>query len=181
VHHSSDADLVQNAQRGDVDAVGELYDRHHERIFRYVWARVRDRGTAEDLTGDVFTRMVTHLGGYQVGSVPFVAWLYRIAHNLIIDHYRKEKATMSVPLHYADGVSQSQDNPTTVVERQLTLEKIHHALTTIDQTQQEVVILRFLVGLSLNEVAHTVDKSVAAVKALQHRGLSALRLALKQE
>lgn len=179
--HASDLELVHNAQQGDVEAVGELYDRHHERIFRYIWARVRDQVTAEDLTGDVFARMVTALNGYRPGSVPFTAWLYRIAHNLVIDHYRKENVTMSVPLYYADSMSGSQDNPTTVVEQQLTLERVHQALQTIDQTQQEVVVLRFLAGLSLHEVAHTLDKSVAAVKALQYRGLSALRVALKQE
>ena len=88
---------------------------------------------------------------------------------------------MSVPLYHAEAISRGKDNPTLVVERQFTLEQVQCALERIDPAQQEVVVLRFLTGLSLQEVALTLDKTVAAVKSLQHRGLAALRVALKQE
>ena len=177
----SDADLVRRAHRGDVDAVGQLYDRHHEHIFRYVCSRVRDGHLAEDLTGEIFTRMVVSLPDYRLTGVPFRAWLYRIAHNLIVDHYRKESGRVLVPLHDAEGQSEDGDNPVSAVERRLTMEQVRRALDRLDPVQREVVTLRFLAGLSLREVALAVDRTVDAVKSLQHRGLTTLRAALKQE
>lgn len=177
---SRDADLVKRAQGGNVNAFGELYDRHHRRIFRYVWGRVRDEGLAEDLTGEVFARMVASLPGYRLTGVPFRVWLYRIAHNLVVDHYRKEGRYTFVPLYHAEGLSMEKSDPVSIVERQLTVEQVRGALEKIDPSQQEVVVLRFLAGLSLKEVSLILNKTVAAVKSLQHRGLTALRVALKQ-
>jgi RNA polymerase sigma-70 factor (ECF subfamily) len=158
-----------------MDAAGELYDRHNERIFRYVWARVREDQTAEDLTGEVFVRMVTGLPGYRPTEVPFQAWLYRIAHNLIVDHYRKEGRSSLVPLQQAETVGEEGNSPATIVEQRLAMARVQEALGALEPSQGEVILLRFLVGLPLQEVALTLDKSVAAVKGLQYRGLIALR------
>jgi RNA polymerase sigma-70 factor (ECF subfamily) len=178
---SSDAELVKRAQGGDVNAIGELYDRHHERIFRYLWSRTHDSGSADDLTGEVFTRMVTNLSDYRSRGVPFKAWLYRIARNLLIDHYRKQERHPAVSLDHAAQLKDENHNPVVLVEQQLTLERVQAALEELDPSQREVVILRFLAGLSLKEVAATLDKTVAAVKSLQHRGLVHLRVTLQQE
>jgi RNA polymerase sigma factor (sigma-70 family) len=176
----SDADLVMHAQAGNVDAIGVLYDRHYEYIFRYIRTRIRDHKLAEDMTADVFTRMVDKLPDYQVTGVPFRAWLYRIAYHLIVDHYRKGGEWMTLPIDQVEDVIPAQQNPVSVVEERLAMEQVQKAITLIDPAQQEVVVLRFLVGLPLQEVAASLDKSVAAVKSLQHRGLKALRVALKQ-
>jgi RNA polymerase sigma factor (sigma-70 family) len=104
VPDSYDAKLVRRAQAGDRHAIGELYDLYNERIFRYVWSRVSHREQAEDLTGEVFTRMVGKLGDYSPQGVPFQAWLYRIAHNLAIGHYRKEGGRVVVSLDHAEGL-----------------------------------------------------------------------------
>lgn len=175
----SDKELAIRAQRGDVSAVGQLYDRHHKRIYRYVWARVRNAQQAEDLTGEVFTRMVTGLSGYRPQSVPFQAWLYRIAHNLTVDHHRKIDRRELIPLYHAEGLNEQHDNPSLVVERQLTVERVLDALNDLDPAKRQVIELRFLAGLSLREVAQTLGKTVAAVKSMQHRGLTTLRTALK--
>ena len=164
-----------------MSAVGALYDRHHEHIFRYVWSRVHDNRLAEDLTGEIYTRMVVSLPDYRPTGVPFRSWLYRIAHNLVVDHYRKEGSHVLVPLHEAEGQSEEDNNPASIVERQLAIERVHRALARLDPLQREVVVLRFLVGLSLREAAMALDRTVAAVKSLQHRGLVTLRAALKQE
>lgn len=178
---ANDADLVVRAQGGDVDAVGELYDAHHEHIFRYVWSRVRDQQLAEDLTGEIFTRMVGSLAGYRPADVPFRAWLYRIARNLIVDHYRKENNHASLPLAHAENISGGRANhPGPLVEQKLVLERVQEALAQIDPIQRDVILLRFVAGLPLQEVAQSLDKTVAAVKSLQHRGLKSLRVALKQ-
>lgn len=176
-----DAALVKQAQNGDVTAVGKLYNQHQPHIYRYVWARVgRDR-TAEDLTGEVFVRMLANLPNFRSSGPPFRAWLYRIAHNLIVDHYRKQNGRESAPIFLAERMSQRKNDPDTIVERKLDSERIIEALAKIDPNQREVVVLRFIVGLRLKEVAHALDKSVGAVKSLQHRGLASLRVALKQE
>jgi RNA polymerase sigma-70 factor (ECF subfamily) len=164
-----------------VSAIGELYDRHHKHIFRYVWSRVQDSYVAEDLTGEIFTRMVAHLPGYRPLGVPFRAWLYRIARNLVVDHYRQAGAQVLVPLHHAEGLSEEGHDLDSIAEHQLTVERLQGALVRLDPSQREVVVLRFLVGLSLREVALALDKSIAAVKSLQHRGLTALRAMLRQE
>jgi RNA polymerase sigma-70 factor (ECF subfamily) len=177
----SDADLIKQAQQGAVSAVGELYNRHHECIFRYVRSRVPDNHLAEDLTGEIFTRMLSNLPKYRPTGVPFRAWLYRIAHNLVVDHYRKEKKDMAVSLYHAEGINTGQDDPVSIVERALTWEHVQRALDKLDSSQREVVVMRFMVGLSLCEVSQTLNKSVAAIKSLQHRGLAALRVALQEE
>ena len=178
---SSSPDLIARAQGGDVDAIGALYDQHHAALFRYIWSRVRDRRLAEDLTGEVFLRMLTALPGFRPSQAPFRAWLYRVARNLLVDHYRKEGRRVSAPLQQAEARGDDEGDPGARVERKLTLARVHQALSNLEETQREVVSLRFLSGLSLQEVAAVLEKSENAVKALQHRGLSALRQALVQE
>jgi RNA polymerase sigma-70 factor, ECF subfamily len=174
-----DTALVERAQGGDVDAIGTLYDAHHQPIFRYVWSRVGDQQLAEDLTGETFTRMVTALPGYQPTAVPFRAWLYRIARNLIIDHHRSQNGQTPASLDAAEHISSEGGQPGPMVEQKLTLERIRSALSRIDPAQQEVIVLRFMAGLSLAEAAQALEKTVPAVKSLQHRGLTSLRAALK--
>lgn len=173
-------DLVALAQQGDVQAIGALYDQHHQALFRYLWSRVGERQTAEELTGDVFMRMLAALPRYRPSVVPFRAWLYRIAHNLLVDHYRKEGGQVTLPLQAVEDLNGASD-PASLIEQQLTLERLHQALAAIDDPQRTVVALRFLSGLSLEETAAVLDKSESAVKALQHRGLVAMRRALIQE
>jgi RNA polymerase sigma-70 factor (ECF subfamily) len=183
---SSDAELVERAQGGDVAAVGELYDLYHQDFFRFAWSRLGHRQAAEDLTGELFTRMVKNLGSYRTRDVPFRAWLYRIARNLVVDYYRKHGRYEQVSIEQYEGTIQllSEDGrspyPESAVEKQLTLDRVRRALESIDETQREVVVLRFLVGLSLKETADTLQKSVPAVKSLQYRGLAALRTATSE-
>ena len=176
----SHPDIVTLAQGGDVQAIGALYDQHHQALFRYLWARVGERQTAEELTGDVFMRMLAALPRYRPSVVPFRAWLFRIAHNLLVDHYRKEGGRVAVPLQSAEEVSDGSD-PAAQVEQKITAERVQQALAAVDEPQRSVIALRFLSGLSLEETAAVIDKSESAVKALQHRGLVAIRRALTQE
>ena len=175
----SDKELIVKAQKGESGAAGRLYDRHHLSIFRYIYARTSHRQVAEDLTGEVFIRMVRHLPNYEERGIPFRAWLYRIAGNLIKDYYRRNK-NVPLPLSVVEEIKAPVTAPDRIVEQVLTMASVQRALATIDETQRDVVILRFLAGMSLKEVALTLDKSVGAVKSLQHRGLAALRIALKQ-
>lgn len=176
-----DSKLVALAQGGNVDAIEALYDRHRASIFRYVWSRVGNRHSAEDLTGDVFLRMLAALPAYRTTEMPFRAWLYRIAHNLLVDHFRRENKRVFVPLNTVDEWDAGGNDPSSTVEHKLDSERVRQALTRIDPSHREVVVLRFLCELSLEEVALILGKTEAAVKSLQHRGLAALRQALVQE
>lgn len=174
-------DLVARAQGGDLEAIGELYDQHHVSVLKYAWSRVGDRETAEDLTGEVFLRMVRALPKYRRTKIPFRAWLYRIARNLVIDHYRMQSDQASVPLEVAENTSNEGDHPAKAVDRALKMEQLHGALTSIKPSERDVVVLRFLVGLSIRETAMALGKSEPSVKAMQHRGLAALREAFSQQ
>lgn len=176
----TEASIVKKAQKGDSSAVGWLFDNHHEAIFRFIWLRVRDHALAEDLTGEVFMRMVAELPRYQNRDLPFRAWLYRIAHNLVVDNYRTDKSHMSLPLEQVILHANPATHPDVMTDQALTIERVQQALDNLDPAQREVVELRFLAGLSLKDAAATLNKTVAAVKSLQHRGLSTLRILLTE-
>jgi RNA polymerase sigma-70 factor (ECF subfamily) len=176
-----DMELVKQAQSGNITAVGELYDRHRPRIFRYLRFKTANTQVAQDLTGEVFLRMVDHLPGFQPRGVPFSAWLYKIAHNLLLKQGQQESRQPLVHLVHADTVNQNGNNPALVVERQLEMEWVWRGLDKIDASQREVLILRFVAGLSLKETAETLAKTLAAVKTLQHRGILALQAELAYE
>lgn len=172
-------ELVRNAQKGDVNAIGELYQRHRTGIFRYAWLQVHDQQAAEDLTSEIFMRMIANLSQYKTADVPFAAWLYRIARNLLVDHHRREKYRMTIPIDQLENSQRgSRDPVVTLVESRLTAEQLEQTMAQLDEHQREVLRLRFLVGLPLEDVARVIEKTVAATKSIQHRGLAALRVAL---
>jgi RNA polymerase sigma-70 factor (ECF subfamily) len=175
----TDPELIQRAQQGDPHAIGELYLAHHEQTYKYICSRVGDPALAEDLTGEVFVRVVTRLPSYQDTGVPFQAWLYRIAHNLLMDHFRKTNRTFAVQLEPEGTHLPMQENPASQVETQLTLEHLQRVLTQMDTEQAEVIRLRFMVGLPIKDVAERLGKTVAAIKAIQHRGVITLRAVLQ--
>ncbi len=169
--------LVARAQNGETAVIGELYDRYHLSIFRYLYYRVGDQQAAEDLTSEVFLRMIRALNGYRPQSVAFEAWLFQIARNLAIDYYRKMNDGKITPLeeHYVSG-----EDPEQRLEHTLTSELLSKALARLNEMQRDVIVLRFINGLSITQVAQALHKSEDAIKALQRRGLSALREILSE-
>jgi RNA polymerase sigma-70 factor (ECF subfamily) len=181
-HHLSDAELIERAQSTNssgAGAISELYDRYQNKIFRYLWSHLPDRETAEDLTGEVFTRMVASLPKYQIGQVPFQAWLYRIAHNLWIDYYRKNRQQNEISLDHEVQLGTRTDDPENMIEGQLFVEQARQGLQNLHPAEQDVIILRFFTGLSLQETALALGKTIGTIKITQHRGLSKLRVVLK--
>ena len=183
----SDAELIkrarnrQNDPAAGAEAVGELYDRYHESIFRYIWSRVSDQQLAEDLTGDVFTRMVTNLPRYRFTGTPFQAWLYRIARNLVIDTHRKASSRHEMPLEQVINNSAGEHNPAQIVEDQIFFEQVQAVLAELKPFKQDVIILRFIVGLSLKEVASILVRTISSIKVTQHRALKELRAVLESQ
>lgn len=185
----SDTELVRRAQsrqagtRSGAEAVGEIYDRYHERIFRYLWARVSEKQLAEDLTAEVFMRMIIHLEHFRppAGLPPetaFQSWMYRIAHNLLVDHYRKESRRQDLNLEQVEHLAEEHSSLAGAVEQRLLFDQVQEMLHKLSQEYQDVLILRFMVGMPLQEVAHVLGKSLAAVKIAQHRGLQKLHATL---
>jgi RNA polymerase sigma-70 factor (ECF subfamily) len=170
-----DVNTILGAQAGQPDQVTALYEHYSTGIFRYLFYRVGNRETAEDLTSEVFLRMLRNLSAYRVQSsaAPFQAWLFQIAHNLATDHFRRTSSFPQTSL--TEDVAAADPAPETHVEHRLTQELLHRALSRLNWDQRDVVILRFIVGLPILEAARALHKSEDAVKGLQRRGLSALR------
>jgi RNA polymerase sigma-70 factor, ECF subfamily len=168
----NEQELVAKAQNGDEGAVTLLYGTHVESIFDYISYRVDSIEEAEDLTSEVFLRMVRGLAGYKDQGVPFKAWLYRIATNLIVDHYRQrgKNQTAPVPEHFKSDEPDPLDR--VAYEEEAALLRL--ALRGLPEDYQNLLILRFVEDLPHTEIAKIMNKSAAALRAMQYRALKAL-------
>jgi RNA polymerase sigma-70 factor (ECF subfamily) len=169
--------LVRRAQGGDSEAFGVLYTLYLDPIYRYVYYRVDGAATAEDLTEEVFVRAWEALPSYRMQTSPFKSWLYRIAHNLVIDHRRKQR-----PTTIDDGALQRMSDPSAPLEQIVfnvqNTEALLEAVRQLDEEEQQVVILRFVEGLPHKEVAEIIRKSEEASRVIQHRAIQRLQRTL---
>jgi RNA polymerase sigma-70 factor (ECF subfamily) len=164
--------LIAAARQGDRDAISELYAAHVQAIFRYIAYRVDSDATAEDLTSEVFLRMVKNVSTYSDTGAPFAAWLYRIAANLITDHYRQNRHTS--PEALPEDLVTDETDPFGRAAQAAEREVLRRALQTLPPDFQTLLILRFMEGLPNAEVAAALEKSEGAVRVMQHRALKAL-------
>jgi RNA polymerase sigma-70 factor (ECF subfamily) len=172
---NDDVQLIQCAQQGDAQAFGELYERYAPRVFRYLYAHLDNRLDAEDLTEEVFLRVWKTLGGYTEQGVPFLAFLFRVARNALIDHYRRsaksEQEASIEDLHLRDHEPEPVDAVTNTLEHQ----QLRQVMQQLREDYRTVLALRFLSELSPEETAKAMGRSAGAVRVLQHRALAALR------
>ena len=165
--------LVLRSQAGDQDAFACLYDTYIERIYRYVYFRVADEDVAEDITSQVFLKSWEKLASFQVGPTPFIAWLYRIAHNAVIDYYRTRK--VALPLEQATAAEIGRtDGTDEKLDRQFEGQQLRVALAQLTAEQQQVMILKFIMGFSTCQIAQQLGKQQGAIRALQMRALKGL-------
>jgi len=165
--------LIRSAQNGNADAFAALYRANVQKIFRYIYYRVNNAQLAEDLTGDVFMRALEGMGKYDDRGRPFIAWLYRIAHARVVDYFRKTGKD-PVETDIADTpLPVDADLDAGLVRRQAA-QQLRRAIAALTAEQQQVIILRFIEGLRMEEVARIMGKRPNAIKALQHRALRAL-------
>ncbi len=170
--------LLQQAQDAcDSTAFDGLYLLFADRVYRYLLARIGDPDLAEDITAQVFLRLIEKVGIYRIGPrdnvAIFSAWLYRLAHNKMVDVLRSHKRSQESPLEHAAHVVSGDTMES--VDAHLDFQRVLQSLRTLNEQQREVIELRFVEELSIAETALIMQKSEGAVKALQHRALETLR------
>ena len=171
--------LVEQAQRGDRHALEELYLLHFDRIYSYLHMSVGNRHDAEDLTTQVFVKMLESIGKFRWRSAPFSAWLFRIAHNLAMDHFRASKRWQpeeEVPEPDPGEGSAAEQEALESIGRQSMLQLIEK----LSREQQQVLTLKFVFNFSNADAATILEKTDGAIKSLQHRALASLQRQLER-
>ena len=171
--------LVDQAQQGDRDALEELYLIHFDRIYSYLHVSVGNRHDAEDLTTQTFLKMLEKIGSFKWQSAPFSAWLFRIAHNLAMDHFRARRRWQpeeEVPEPPGDEEPSAELAAMQTIGRESMLKLIER----LSPEQQQVLTLKFVFNFPNADVATVLGKSEGAVKSLQHRALASLNKQITQ-
>jgi len=172
-------DLVARGQQGDREALEELYLIHFDRIYSYLHVSVGNRHDAEDLTTQVFVKMLESIGKFRWRSAPFSAWLFRIAHNLAMDHFRANRRWQpeeEVPEPDPGEGSAAEEEAFESIGRQSMLQLIEK----LSREQQQVLTLKFVFNFSNSDAATILDKTDGAIKSLQHRALASLQRQLER-
>jgi len=170
----SDEEVLARASSGDRDAFGMLYERYVDRIFNYVYYRTGNVNDAEDLTARVFQRAMNHIVNYTDRGVPFSAWLYRIAHNLVANWHRDRSRRQEIPIADAPLVAKG-DAPETSLVHTEQRESLLRLIRSLPAERQTLLILKFVEHYSNAEIGAIMGRSEGAVKSLYHRTLLALR------
>lgn len=171
--NNCDEKLLKQARNFDREALTAVYDQYHPLLYRYIIRQVSDPETARELTAVVFERFLAAIKNGNGPETQLKAWLYRTAHNLVIDHYRRQAHRNHLPL--AETLPSHGTLPGQLAEQNLLGEQAVTALQTLTPEQQQVITLKFLEGFSNAEVADLMGKPIGAVKSLQHRGLARLQ------
>jgi RNA polymerase sigma-70 factor (ECF subfamily) len=171
--------IIAQAQMGDPGAFGEIYGKYAGLILRYLYARLHDQEGAQDLTQEVFVRVIKGIGGFEYrGEKSFLGWLYTIANNVLIGQARRKRA-ISTPLDESIEVvdPRGQEEVLSIYDRV----SLQQAISQLTQDQQQVLTLKFFADMTNNEIATTIGRTEGAVKALQHRALQSLQQILARE
>ncbi len=172
-------DLIARAQAGDAAAFGELYTRYAKCILRYMYVRTREPELAQDLTQEVFVRVIKGIGGLQYrGEKLFLGWLYTIAGNVLVGQTRRRQIAASSLDNTTDMVDPRGQDAVALLFERLSLQ---HALAQLTSEQQHVLMMKFFGGMTNQEIATAIGKTEGAVKALQHRAIQMLQQILDRE
>jgi RNA polymerase sigma-70 factor, ECF subfamily len=177
----SDEEALARVAQGEAEAFGVLYERYVTRIYNYIYYRTGNPLEAEDLTARVFHRAMDHVATYKNMGVPFSAWLYRIAHNLVANWYRDNTRRKEVPLEDTTPLpGHHSDYPESALVETQELEKLMGVIRRFPAERQQLLILKFVEGLSNTEIGIIMARSEGAIKSLYHRTLTALREELEK-
>jgi RNA polymerase sigma-70 factor (ECF subfamily) len=171
----TDEVALERAVQGDTEAFSVLYERYVVRIYNYIFYRTGNTLDAEDLTERVFHRALGHINTYRSMGVPFSAWLYRIAHNLVANWHRDNSRRREVSLEDHTELSHPLDHPEQVLVQSQESERLLNAIRKLSPERQQLLILKFVEHLSNAEIAVIIGRSEGAIKSLYHRTVLALR------
>jgi RNA polymerase sigma-70 factor (ECF subfamily) len=166
-------------KRSKEATLAALYDEYYDKIARYVFVRLGNRTEAEDITGEVFLKALESLGSYKERGVPMQAWLFKIAHNLVVDYFRKSAKRKTVPVDTVQVVDEM--DPQAVAETNIEFARVSNAMEQLTPSQRQVLQLRFFGELTSEEVGRIMNKSDGAVRELQSAAIKSLRKMLYEE
>lgn len=165
--------FIDGAIDGDADCFGKLYDLYIERVYRHVYYRTGNIKDAEDLTQQVFIKAWKAIGRYKKTGSPFLAWLIKISHNLVIDYYRKKKTESTLE---DDTIFDNEDsNPQKSAEISYEQQQLRKAILKLPSDQQQVIIMSFIEGFTYSEIASVLRKKEGNIRVILHRGLKKMR------
>jgi RNA polymerase sigma-70 factor (ECF subfamily) len=174
-----DSELLSRAREYDAQALAEIYGRYAEPVYRYLYRYLGDAVQAEDLTSEVFVKLLQVLGTQRAPRDNLQGWLYRVAHNQAMDWFRHQGRNSTEPLE--EQIPAQNGSPSVLLEEHQARQHLRSALRQLTQDQQQVILLRFGEGLRITEVGRLMGKSEGAVKILQHRAVKRLRRLLDEE
>ncbi len=166
---------VDRARSGDQAALADIYDWYMPRIYRYTVARCGNTAEAEDLTEEVFLKMLGAISDFRWRDVPFSSWMFRIAHNVVASHFRRAAQRGGTTAEIPEDLADAKPDMALAVEEQITIEEVRRATALLPDAQREVIELRFAVGLSIADTAKALGKREGNVKALQHKAVGKLQ------
>lgn len=171
----SEEEVILLAKKGDAWALGQIYEKYVSRIYSYVFYRIGSEVEAEDITSRVFYRAFGHIGSYVDKGIPFSAWLYRIAHNLIANWHRDSHRKREVSLEDQIELPARLEHPERTLEKSQEMEMLLTGIRRLSADRQQLLILKFVEDYSNAEIGQIMGKSEGAIKSLYHRALIALR------
>ncbi len=166
--------VYEAAKQLDSAALGQIYDCYSPDIYTYIYHRVSNPNMAEDLTSQTFMRMLEAIRKGHAWRTSFSGWLFRIAHNIVVDHYRQRSRRQQVNIEEMPHLTDQQETPEEIVQIRLRNQNLQEAISQLTEEQALVVSLRFLEGYSISEVAQMMEKTEGAIKALQYRAVHSL-------
>jgi RNA polymerase sigma-70 factor (ECF subfamily) len=177
LRENKDEKALIDASKTDPTAFGSLYKRYVERIFNYIYYRTGNKRDAEDLTGRVFFKAMDNIQGYRHMGLPFSAWLYRIAHNLVANYHRDRAKKQEISLEAIPGIKlqHSAMQPEASLARNQEVDELLVMIRDLAPNRQELLILKFVDQLPNKEIGQIMRKSEGAIKSLYHRTLIELR------
>ena len=158
------------------EALANLYEEYYDKIARYIFAKLGDQAQAEDLSSEVFLKALRSLDSYEERGIAMKSWLFRIAHNLVVDHFRKTAKHRTLPIDTVE--IESEEDPVKTAETNIEFEKASQAMKKLTKEQREVLELRFFGGLTSKEIGHILKKNDGAIRQMQHAAVEKLRTLL---
>jgi RNA polymerase sigma-70 factor (ECF subfamily) len=175
IENRSESELISLATEGNSEAFGALYNKYIDKIYNYIYYRTSNGKDAEDICSRVFLRALNHIENYEDRGYPFSAWLYRIAHNLVVNWYRDSDRTDEIPLAEQYPPPTVNGNVEEKLEDMDETEQLLEVIRRLPEDRVELLILKHVEGMTNAEIGEIMDKTEGAIKALYHRTLEALR------